>query len=223
MKFDANHTEDKDDNDKEENKEEKSLCQDRTVNEPFLSIYNSFDDEGKKIKAFSFAPPIWLDYFVANRQFKSITPNFLNYNKKQMRLMFLSLCLELSALNGDMEGKGMKLKTALSGYLSYPAKEDKGSDCKHKERILEDLKTMNNNKNNTKLFDSLYFKYEDTIYSLEELAESELLKKIKFTDFIENLYIFYKINKNWSDYKITFEAPDERNSRECDFDDFVIE
>lgn len=214
MTFDAKH--------KEDNKEEKSICLDKTVTEPFLSIIDH-EDEGKKCRGLRFAPHIWLDYFVANKQFKSITPNFLNCDKRQMRLMFLSLCLELSELNGDMDGKGMKIKKALKGYLSYPAKADKRSDCKHKERILNDLKTMNNKKNNIELFDSLWFKYENTTYSLGELAESELLKKIRFTEFKENLYIFYKINKNWSDYTITFEAPGERDSREDDFDDFDCE
>lgn len=213
MKFDAKHKEDN-----EDNKEEKSICLDKTVTEPFLSIID-YEDEGKKCRGLRFAPHIWLDYFVANKQFKSITPNFLNCDKRQMRLMFLSLCLELSELNGDMDGKGMKIKKALKGYLSYPAKADKRSDCKHKERVLNDLKEIDD----TRLFASLWFKYEDTTYSLNELAESELLKKIKFTEFKENIDIFFKINKNWSDYKITFEAPDERDSREDDFDDFDCE
>lgn len=177
-------------------KDKKDNCFDGITENPLLVFFDT--EEGKR---FYINPFFWLDYFIFTKQCKSLTPNFLNYKKKQMRLMFLAFCLELNESNRSY----IKLTNAIAEYTFYPAANlDKNSKLKKKERIINDLKTVGK----SRLFSVLNCKYDDKNYTLEELANSSILTDIDLND----VYISYKINKEKLDYPINFETNGNRES-----------
>lgn len=176
-------------------KDKKDKYFDGVTENPLLVFFDS--EEGKR---FYINPFFWLDYFVFTKQCKSITPNFLIYSKKIPRLMILALCLELNEPNESY----IKLPNAIAAYTLCPAANlDKNSKLKKKERIINDLKTVQ-----TGLFSDLKLKIDNKNYTLEELANSSILTDIDLND----VYIFYKINKEKLDYPINFETNGNRES-----------
>ena len=145
----------------------------------------------------------FFDLLVMTPNFKNITPNFLNHHKGQLRLIILSLCLELNEQFGKYRNGFISLKKAVGVYLYYPCNKDRTKLLK-KKRHINDLTEIRK----SGLFSKLNFRYEGVKYNLDDLQDNKILNAID----LNKLQISYEINRN-KDYNLTFENKEERQRR----------
>lgn len=143
------------------------------------------------------------DLFVMTRNFKKLTPNFLNQHKSKLRLAVLSLNLELNEPYGKYREGFISLSKAVGSYAPYPSNKDR-SKLLRKERVINDLIEIRE----SDLFSRLKCRYEDTEYNLDDLQNKELIENMD----LNQLQISYEINRD-KRYNITLQDRKEKTEK----------